>query len=596
MPVNNTVAMRDDITGLRSLAVIPVLLFHAKVPFIPGGFLGVDLFFFISGFLITGDVLRKTQSKAFGFISFYNRRARRILPALLFVMLVVTLASPFFMVPYDIKNLGQSLFASAFAVNNILLYITSGYWSLAAEFKPLYHTWSLGVEEQYYFLVPVIFIAFNKFSKNRMALYLFISALIVFSFLYCLWVGDKEYNFLVLFTRAWELMSGGLLAAFMNNNKMKSNNFLSALGLFCIIVSYFFPFFLSENQAIVNLLPILGAFLIVAFSDNSATYTGRILSFKPFVFIGLISYSVYLWHQPLIAFFRLSSEYEPAPFVLTMVSFTSIPLAYLTWRFIENPARASERIPSKLFYPALLVCTSFVAFTGLIMHKSYGFQQYFPEFTYGGDPQKYVDSPKKYSNILTRDLSKERLVVLGNSFARDFINMLVERGLDNKYQIVYEESGCEVSEQRLNDVLIGANHVVLAGNWAQSAHHVVEYDDLYSCVNDIVSRIGGRNLLVVGAKNFGWNNNYVKMLPLDKVYSAKTRPLENVSVFNKMAAEGIPGYVDILTPLTDASGEVNIFTDDGEFITYDTNHLTKSGAKYLGAILFEKTELAILNE
>ncbi|MDY0206177.1 MAG: acyltransferase family protein [Pseudomonas sp.] len=603
MSVAHSKGMRNDITGLRALAVIPVLLFHAKVPFIPGGFLGVDLFFFISGFLITGDILRKVKSEKFSFLSFYDRRARRILPALLFVMLIVALLSPIFMVPYDIKNLGQSIVASTFAANNILLYITSGYWSLASEFKPLYHTWSLGVEEQYYFIVPIVFIAFYKLIKGTKPLYLFITLFIIASFLYSFFVDSKEYNFLILFTRVWELMCGGLLAAYLNKNTLKSNNYLSALGVFCIVVSFLFPYVFSSNQAIVNALPIFGAFLIVGFSSSTATYAGRLLSSKPFVFIGLISYSVYLWHQPLIAFFRLSSEYEPNPYVLAAVSFVAIPLAYLTWRLIENPARDFNFAPAKLFYPVLALCASGIVTTGLVMHKTYGFQSYFSEYSYDGDPQQYVDLPRKYSQIptqnaerRTQNAEKERLVVLGNSFARDFINMLLEHNLDRKFDIVYDDLGCNVTEQRLAQMLHGSQYVVLANAWALGVDASDAYEELAVCVDDLNSRIQGRKLFVLGAKNFGWNNNFVKMLPSNSFVMAKTKPLDNIDNFNRMAVLGIDGYIDMLGLLKNSSGEVNIFTDEGKFITYDTNHLTKNGAKYLAAIVFEKTELAVLNK
>lgn len=596
MSVAHSKGMRDDITGLRALAVIPVLLFHAKIPFIPGGFLGVDLFFFISGFLITGDILRKVKTGQFSFLSFYDRRARRILPALLFVMLVVALFSPVFMVPYDIKNLGQSIVASTVAANNILLYITSGYWSLASEFKPLYHTWSLGVEEQYYFIIPILFIVFYKLIKDVKLLYLFIILFIIASFLYSFSIDNKEYNFLILFTRVWELMCGGLLAAYLNNNTLKSNGYLSALGVVCIIVSFLDPYIFSNNQAVVNALPILGAFLVIAFSSETATYAGRFLSSKPLVFIGLISYSVYLWHQPLIAFFRLSSEYEPNAYVLAAVSFLSLPLAYFTWRLVENPARNFKSAPAKLFYPILAVSVFGLLAAGLIMHKTYGFQESFPEYTYDGDPQQYVDFPRKFSAIPTEKTNKERLVVLGNSFARDFINMLLEHDLDRKYEIVYDDLGCNVSDQRLEQLLQNSRYVVLANAWALGADAAKVYESLSICVEDLNNRIHDRKLFVLGAKNFGWNNNFVKMLPAENLTAANTKPLGNIDTFNTMAAKGIDGYIDMLSLLKDSSGQVPVFSDEGKFITYDTNHLTKSGAKYLGAIVFEKTELAILNK
>lgn len=391
--------MRDDITGLRALAVLPVLFFHAKVPFVSGGFLGVDLFFVISGFLITGDIIRKIQSNSFSFSDFYDRRARRILPALLFVTLVVCVLSPVFMVPYDIKNLGQSVVASVFASNNILLWLTSGYWSHAAEFKPLYHTWSLGVEEQYYFLVPMLLIAAWFLFKRFFVFYCVVFLVLISSFLHSLQAYGAEYNFLIIFTRAWELMAGGLLATYLVKNSIPSNRVLPILGFALIVFSFGFPYAISTNQAVVNLLPVIGACLIIAFNDEKSTIVGRFLSWRPMVFVGLISYSVYLWHQPLIAYYRLASEFEPQPYVLAAVSLLSIPLAWLSWRFVETPARNFKLLPGKLFYPILSFSVGAAVAVGFLMHKTYGFERSFPEYSYDGNPQAYVDRVYKYQVI-----------------------------------------------------------------------------------------------------------------------------------------------------------------------------------------------------
>ena len=186
--------------------------------------------------------------------------------------------------------------------------------------------------------------------------------------------------------------------------------------------------------------------------------------------------------------------------------------------------------------------------------------------------------------------------MLGNSFARDFINMLLEHNLDRKFDIVYDDLGCNVTEQRLAQMLHGSQYVVLANAWALGVDASDAYEELAVCVDDLNSRIQGRKLFVLGAKNFGWNNNFVKMLPSNSFVMAKTKPLDNIDNFNRMAVLGIDGYIDMLGLLKNSSGEVNIFTDEGKFITYDTNHLTKNGAKYLAAIVFEKTELAVLNK
>lgn len=586
-----TIKMRNDITGLRALAVLPVLLFHSKIPFIPGGFLGVDLFFVISGFLITGDIIRRLEAGSFSFISFYDRRARRILPALLFVIFWVLLLAPVFMVPYDIKNIGQSAFASIFAANNILLWFTSGYWSHAAEFKPLYHTWSLGVEEQYYFIIPVMLLLSYKLFKRFSSFYIVIFLVLLASFIHSYLAVNKEYNFLIILTRAWELMMGGLLAAYLIRNQVKPNRIGAAIGLILVLTAYFFPYLISENQAFVNIIPVFGAFLIIAFSDEEKNLVGRLLSLKPMVFIGLISYSIYLWHQPLIAFYRLASEYAPNPYMLAAFSFVSIPLAYISWRLVENPARNFQIMPAKRFYPLLTVLVLIAAGVGLTMHKTYGFQEHFQEYSYDGDPQKYVDHVYKYQHISAENEGKQRLLVLGNSFARDFINMIEEASLSELYEIVYEPAGCSVTGERLRSLLGNSNYVILASNWAQTGDPDTVFANLQSCLTRLEPELNGRQLLVLGAKNFGWNNNFVKQLSADKIFTARTRPLESVLQFNQLASSSIDGYIDIMGVLLDENAKVPVFTDDARFITYDTNHLTKPGAKYLGSLLFQKTEL-----
>lgn len=588
--------MRNDISGLRALAVIPVLLFHAKIPFVSGGFLGVDLFFVISGYLITGDIVRRIQSNTFSFISFYDRRARRILPALLLVIAVTSILAPLFMVPYDIKNYGQSVVASIFAANNILLWMTSGYWSHAAEFKPLYHTWSLGVEEQYYFVIPLLLFFAYGILKRFAAFYVVVLSVLVISFVHSLLATSHEYNFLIIFTRAWELMAGGALAVYLAHRSLRPQPVLAFLGLCLVLVSFVFPYVVSSNQALVNLLPVLGAFIIIGFSDERSTFVGRILAVRPMVFIGLISYSVYLWHQPLIAFFRLASEYEPDPYVLAAVSLLSIPLAYLSWRFVENPARNFTFMPAKRFYPALGVALIMFSGLGLIMHKTYGFQKYFDKYSYDGDPQSYVDAPMKYTKVPVDNAGKSRLVVLGNSFARDFINVVEEFGLGEKYEIVYDPTGCSIDVLKLGQLLGNARYVVLANNWAQVGEPQQVYDELLRCVDRLSSRLQGRKLFVFGAKNFGWNNNFTKMLSEEALFSARTRTIASVYEFNALAAAGIDNYIDILYLLYDAEKKVPMFTDDNRFITYDTNHLTKPGARYLGKLLFEQTPLAELKE
>lgn len=297
---------RREIDGLRALAVLPVILGHAGVEIFSGGFVGVDIFFVISGYLITTIILDELEKDDFTMVRFYERRARRILPALFVVMLATTIAGHFLLMPDEYKNLGQSLVATSLFSNNILLGITSGYWDLSSEFKPLLHTWSLGVEEQYYILAPILLMLAWKLTKKSIPLLLWMT--FVTSFLYSIWFVNisPDWAFYILPTRAWELAIGGIATIIMRSTPgiTKNNlisNALSSLGFAAILLSIFT---FNETTPIPSyplLLPVLGAVLIVIFCQPK-TLVHHVLSHRWLVFTGLISYSLYLWHQPVFAF------------------------------------------------------------------------------------------------------------------------------------------------------------------------------------------------------------------------------------------------------------------------------------------------------
>ena len=233
---------RKEIDGLRALAVLPVILAHAGVEILRGGFVGVDIFFVISGYLITTIILDELEKNDFTIVKFYERRARRILPALFLVMLTTTIAGNFLLMPDEYKNLGQSLVSTSLFSNNILLAITSGYWDLASEFKPLLHTWSLGVEEQYYIFTPIFLMIAWKLSRKAIPLVICITFLV--SFLYAAWLVNKspDWAFYSLLTRAWELAAGGIATIILRSNPSITNNNIlsnvfSSIGFTAILLS-----------------------------------------------------------------------------------------------------------------------------------------------------------------------------------------------------------------------------------------------------------------------------------------------------------------------------------------------------------------------
>lgn len=372
---------RSEIDGLRAIAVIPVILFHAGFSTFSGGFVGVDVFFVISGYLITTIILDKMERGTFSIVEFYERRARRILPALFLVMLVSLPFSWFWLTPSDIKYFSQSLVAVSTFSSNILFWSESGYWDTANELKPLLHTWSLAVEEQYYILFPLFLMLMWRYRKR----WIFVAFMLIagVSLVTAQW-GVYNYPsaaFYLLPTRGWELAVGAGIAFYFLYRKQKILNLLShklvdeALGLFGFLMIGYGVFMFDETTPFPGfyaLVPTIGAGLLILFS-SSETIVGRLLSSKPLVSIGLISYSAYLWHQPLLAFARHRSFVELSEFTSAIVAFLSIPLAYLSWRYVERPFRQKDTINSTRIFLFALVGSAFFITVGVVGYKTNGF-------------------------------------------------------------------------------------------------------------------------------------------------------------------------------------------------------------------------------
>lgn len=360
---------RAEIDGLRAISVISVVFFHAGFELFSGGFVGVDIFFVISGYLITTLLIEELESNRFNIINFYERRARRILPALFFVMLVCIPFAVLWMLPSQMKEFSYSLIAVSLFISNILFWRESGYFAAAAEEKPLLHTWSLAVEEQYYVLFPVFLFLAWRFGKERVLW--IIVALAAISLALSEW-GSRNMasaNFYLAPTRAWELFAGSIAAFVVNKRGVKSSNVLSAIGLAAIIVSIFafdesIPF-----PSIYALLPVVGVVLLLFYAEKR-TFVAKLLSTKLFVGVGLISYSVYLWHQPLFAFAKIRSTERPSTHEIYLLVLFSFLLAIATWKFVEQPFR---RIRShKIIFSFSVFGISAFVFFGMIGVKANG--------------------------------------------------------------------------------------------------------------------------------------------------------------------------------------------------------------------------------
>ncbi|MBI1354119.1 MAG: acyltransferase family protein [Acidobacteria bacterium] len=336
---------REDIDGLRALAVLPVVLFHLGAPAFSGGFVGVDIFFVISGFLITGIVWREIEQSRFSLVNFYERRARRILPALFAVIACCFLVALSLFTPEEMETFAESAVGAVLFIENIVLYFQSGYFDAAAETKPLLHLWSLAVEEQFYIFLPIALMLLARYLNRRQVVTLLalacVGSLALSSFLTH---RSPAFNFYMSPLRAWELLLGSLLAVadLPKARRGPAAHAISLAGLLAILISVFAYSAETPFPGYTALPPALGAAAILWAGREG--YAGRMLSWGPLVFIGMISYSLYMWHWPLIVFFRLvvlrSVEFQDQ--VLLFV--VSIGLAVLSWRFIEQPFREKTAV------------------------------------------------------------------------------------------------------------------------------------------------------------------------------------------------------------------------------------------------------------
>ena len=441
---------RPEIDGLRALAIIPVILFHAEIGILNAGYFGVDVFFVISGYLITSIILSESESGDFSFIKFYDRRARRILPALYLVVFVSIIFAWIFMSSGMMWDFWQSVISVPLFVSNILFTLEAGYFEVATNIKPLVHIWSLSVEEQFYLFFPIFLILLLKFSKEKT---IFILACIAIISLFLAHFNQYiSLSFLPLnhtllrldsfgwssfympFGRAWELLLGSLIAF----KKPISNNttyhqIISFTGLIVIILSMIFLSSDIDSPSLYNLIPVIGTAMVIVFSTNDKGI-GKLLSIKAVTIIGLLSYSLYLWHQPVFAFYRMSSLQQITPasfFILLAIIFF---LSWFTYKYVETPFRNKNNFSRKNIFFLSFISGALLILIGLFGLSDFGRNLH-------------------YSSIIS-SIPKERINMV--------IDMKTEGLIAGKQGALYSESFKGFKNKKIKILLLGDSQV---GNW-----------------------------------------------------------------------------------------------------------------------------------
>lgn len=437
---------RAEIDGLRALAVVPVILFHAGFELFSGGFVGVDVFFVISGYLITTILIEEVGGNNFSVVNFYERRARRILPALFFVIIACIPFAWMWMLPSQLKDFSHSLVAVSLFASNILFWQESGYFAAAAEEKPLLHTWSLAVEEQYYLLFPIFLVLSWRFGKNRVFWLIVVMAATSLLMSEWGWRNQATANFYLAPTRAWELFAGSIAAFILQKKGVQKNNPLALLGLAAIVFSIFAYDENTPFPSVYALVPVMGTVLLVLYADKK-TLAARLLSTRGAVGIGLISYSSYLWHQPLFAFARLRFQSHPNELVMAGLSVLSLLLAFLSWKFVEKPFRVRGLIKrSAVIVFSIMGIVAFLLL-GVTGHIKGGFPsrvaiKELPYHTFSDAEGDCMGRISSYCNI---NDNRRKIFVIGDSTIQPLAASL--DALQDKYAVVpVTAAGCVLIE------------------------------------------------------------------------------------------------------------------------------------------------------
>ena len=363
---------RADIDGLRAIAVIPVLLYHVGVPGFSGGFVGVDIFFVISGYLICGMIDADIRNGSFSLANFYERRILRILPALFVMFLVTSVLAAIYCLPVELVDYARSLASAVASISNVYFAQTAGYFDAPAETKPLLHTWSLGVEEQFYFAAPLLMLLVHRFLPKRAGLLFAIIAVVSFAGALAMSARNPTFAFYLAPFRAWELALGALLSVeFLPVPESAfRRNAGGAAGLILLLGVIAFGSPAVPLLAMTGLAAV-GTVLVIASSERAISVAGRLLSLRPLVFVGLISYSLYLWHWPLTVFQRTDAVFfteSSASAKLTLIVL-SIGIAYLSWKLVETPFRTLAKGASKtaIFGATSATMASTVGLCGIVI-------------------------------------------------------------------------------------------------------------------------------------------------------------------------------------------------------------------------------------
>ncbi len=571
---------------LKAFAIIAVVLYH--LGFLTYGYLGVDLFLVINGYLITKSLKRRvfeTTTSGGGYISFEISRLIRLLPPLLVAGLFCMILGWFAMLPDDYENLSQSVIATNFFGNNILAAITTeNYWDVANDFKPLMHTWYVGIVMQFYFIYPILFYLARLDKKNpEKSLLIMVSTLAVVSLLIYWGTESIAHRFYYIPSRFFEFAAGGIVALLPRQNDGRPFPKLYVYACYALLLVLFGSNYeIIPAQLKLVLVVVLSCVLIL----SEEVLSKGVFSNKILAGVGMASYSIFVWHQVILAFYRYSidSRFTVWTYLLFIVLVGLV--SWLSYRFVEQNTNLwlTSKMGKRVFYSVIIALFVFVCgFAGFI-YMNAGVVRDIPELyvsmnnKHRGMHAEYNDRAYQYNQPFKTD--NIHWLVIGNSYGRDFVNVILESKIAEQVEVSY----ITVPEYKNPDIKerFAAADKVWLSTLGLSEELVLEVEA--TC---LANGLNTNDLVIVGEKNFGTSNGQVYAKRNRSDYFQQTVKMEPGFEERNEKMKVLYGehYLDLISLVAVGDGRVRVFSDDHHYISADCGHFSRGGAIYYADLI-----------
>jgi peptidoglycan/LPS O-acetylase OafA/YrhL len=602
------ITYRPEIDALRAIAVLMVIFYHAKINFFKGGFVGVDIFIVISGYVITKLFFFNNYSLK----NFIEKRIRRLFPALMLMILTTTLFSYFFLLPIHFMNLGQSLIANMFSISNFLFFYQTNYWDSAVLTKPLLHTWSISLEIQFYIFISIIFLLFRNYFLKIILFFFFISIFLIIFFDNTVFeINFREFNlnnYFLIFARLWEFLLGSIIAFVLNikkyDNYLKKSNFFHNFGLLVILISLFIVQTPNNYPNLSTFIPVLGSAIIILSSNNQNSYS--LLNNSFLIHIGKISYSLYLWHFPIFIFFLYRFDFNLSFLNKIYALLITYFISLISFKFVELPFYKKKFLQKKYFFLLITLGFVFILILGVLissqilkskLHLNYlKIKNDFPNYNFQIPKRIVLDN--QFTNS-----SKIKILVCGDSHGFDLVYALQSNSeIKKKYEIELSSFGSCLNDTSLK---INKSDYVLSSIQIEGIRYN-KFEDIEKLYKIVKTKYNKKFIIVSATPEFQTDSDLL-LNYLVKYNIRKDDLINNIPSINRYFYNNLKfNITNINNKLFIISKKLNVIflnkfdyicdkefkfcygvDQEGKKLFFDYSHYTNDGAIFFGKKIYE---------